>query len=392
MSLPFWIGTHHGRTVRHGAGKIWNPSDDVALRGSITRARMQASFRRSGVRECRSRARELLVLSALVLVSGHGSPSGGVVESWSTRQGALRSAVGGSCVCGEKEAWNGTTCLVCMVTPSGCDGGVGTKPEHASYVQQTSASAASSACTWLCDPGYVEINDACVSCSACPAGNYRTSCGYDKVELAITTTSVKCLEVDPQQRTWVDAQAECASHGGNLASIESSKDQTAVAAMLEEPSFPESLQFVDGTESWDAFHGYTSNETTYSGHRLWHNREPTNDCSTVFSNSSANLYWEGQKIYWDEAPCERHYASICSREFSFGPLGGPIPARLFNQQCEQREVDRTIKEEMVAWYQFEGVALDSGLGCFGMEGSSVTFSSDSRSARPQNERNPPQHT
>ena len=101
------------------------------------------------------------------------------------RQQVLRRAVDKKCVCDEDEWWTGSNCTRCILYR--CAGGADMKPDHASFIYGTKLSGdpSNATCEWLCVAGYEEENGTCVSCS-CPAGRYRPSCGYEKVELAMS--------------------------------------------------------------------------------------------------------------------------------------------------------------------------------------------------------------
>ena len=104
------------------------------------------------------------------------------MQALSGRQRLLKRALVGLCVCGESEVWTGSRCSPCL--PSECAGWNYWKPLYASYVTPP-AVISNASCDWLCDIGYTEANGFCVSCLSCAAGKHQTSCGYEKVELAV---------------------------------------------------------------------------------------------------------------------------------------------------------------------------------------------------------------
>ena len=87
---------------------------------------------------------------------------------------------------------NGTTCVACNTSEcgtgyyrgqcgsswdAGCEACT-TKPQHAGYLTPGRPSDTDN-CSWSCDAGYWRSVQSCVTCttSACPAGQYRDSCG-----------------------------------------------------------------------------------------------------------------------------------------------------------------------------------------------------------------------
>merc|ERR1719228_2737597 len=99
----------------------------------------------------------------------------------------------------------------------------------------------------------------------------------------------KCFNVFSTEVAWADAQTACEGYGGNLATIESAAEQTAVEGLLAGTDIWIGLNDITTDQEWTWYDG-----ATFSYDNWWTNRPKNNADQDCVKMKTTGLGMMGQ--------------------------------------------------------------------------------------------------
>uniref|UniRef100_W5MQN5 C-type lectin domain-containing protein n=2 Tax=Lepisosteus oculatus TaxID=7918 RepID=W5MQN5_LEPOC len=113
----------------------------------------------------------------------------------------------------------------------------------------------------------------------------------------------RCFQYIRQEKTWVDAELDCISKGGNLASVHSEEEHQFLKQQISSKEIP---MWLGGTDCYKEGTWFWSDGAQWNWVK-WNTGEPNN--AGIENCIHLNYDQEG----WNDISCNNQYPYICAR-------------------------------------------------------------------------------
>ncbi|XP_076839321.1 galactose-specific lectin nattectin-like [Brachyhypopomus gauderio] len=138
--------------------------------------------------------------------------------------------------------------------------------------------------------------------------------GYETVPAQITCRNgwekfgEQCFKYIAVAKTWLEAEQNCQSLGGNLASVHNKETQNFLKLFTKRQTDRYTRTWIGLHDGLQNFFWLWSDGTKYV-FDAWHSGEPNNQ-KNVEHCAEMNF---GDEVLWNDIPCDHHHYSVCKQ-------------------------------------------------------------------------------